>query len=405
MRFERGPFGRIIVISVESEGDVILHALDVLQNRVIPSILPVYLREQIGKIQLCIDCTGYTSLSEMHSYVWENSNQKRKCIADFLRTLIYAQDHFMDSSLFVMNPEYVFFDPASLQVNWCYIPILNNIEVFNPNSRDLPWGKLELLLLSPFFCDVLEEDERNQILCLFRDEREDDLIKYLIEYTSDKSGSKKSPSWNSKLMTRLIVQLLIMSVCFAAYIFFVEQPKQFAFANTWSSWYLLIFSFLLVISLMFGRGKFKEQVLSSDDKKKELTNSLSRKEMYFPSCEETVKKFNTESAASQFSPAFLTQQVKQSVKDSKPLRAVIWVNDFLIGRDKSLCDLFLDNASISDRHARILHRDPIYYLVDLGSVTGTWIGSRRLYSFEESPLSDGDIFRCGDVYFAFNYSD
>ena len=68
MRFERGPFGRIAVITVESESDVILHALDVLQNRVIPGILSVYLREQMGIIQLCIDCTGYSLLSDVYSY-------------------------------------------------------------------------------------------------------------------------------------------------------------------------------------------------------------------------------------------------------------------------------------------------------------------------------------------------
>ena len=404
MRFERGPFGRIAVITVESEADVILHALDVLQNHVIPSILPVYLREQMGKIQLCIDCTGFTQLSDMQTYIWENPNQKRKCVAEFLQTLIYAQDHFIDSALFVMDPEFVFFDTSCMQVYWCCIPIIQNNALLDHNSLVLPWGKLELLLMNPFFCDIMEEDERNQILCMFRNEQEDELIKFLIGYTSVKSGRSKSVSRNNNLMIRLIIQFFIMSVCFAVCYYLVKQQDQFALAKTWSSWYVLVFTFLLIISLMSGRGKFREQVLASDEKAKELTDSLSRKEMYFPSCSESSRKFNTDSLSSQFSPAFLTQQVTQSTKDNKPLRAVIWVDDFLIGRDESLCDLFLDDASVSDRHARILHRDPIYYLVDLGSVKGTWIGSRRLYSFEESSLTDGDIFKCGDIRFVFNHT-
>ena len=155
---------------------------------------------------------------------------------------------------------------------------------------------------------------------------------------------------------------------------------------------------------MLGRGKVKKPVLTSDESNSETAIALSRKEMYFPSCREMVKKFSTNSPSSQFSPAFLTQQITQSAKDSKPLRAVVWVDDFLIGRDKSLCDFFLDHPSVSDRHARILHREPVYYLVDLGSAAGTWIGSSRLYSFEENPLSDGDIFICGDFRFVFNHT-
>jgi len=155
---------------------------------------------------------------------------------------------------------------------------------------------------------------------------------------------------------------------------------------------------------MLGRGKVKKPALIHEDSNSETTMLLSRKDMYFPTCRETAKKFSTNSPSTQFSPAFLTQQITQSAKDSKPLRAVIWVDDFLIGRDKSLCDFFLDHPSISDRHARILHREPVYYLVDLGSAAGTWIGSSRLYSFEENPLSDGDIFICGDFRFVFNHA-
>ena len=81
MRIERGPFGRIAVKTVESEADVILHALDVLQNHIIPSILSVYIREQLGKVQLCIDCTGYMKLSEARLHEWKDPLFKRKCVA------------------------------------------------------------------------------------------------------------------------------------------------------------------------------------------------------------------------------------------------------------------------------------------------------------------------------------
>jgi pSer/pThr/pTyr-binding forkhead associated (FHA) protein len=141
-------------------------------------------------------------------------------------------------------------------------------------------------------------------------------------------------------------------------------------------------------------------------KRKEIESqkSISRKNMYFPAVANTDDKYSTESCNPLFSPAFLTQNLTASSKSDKPMKAVIWVADFLIGSDKCLCDFCIDHASVSDRHARILFRKPLYFLVDLGSADGTWLGSRRLYSYEENPLTDGDIIVCGEIHFIFNHT-
>ena len=402
MRFERGPFGKIAVKTVASEADVILHALDVLQNHVISSILPVYLREQMGKIQLCIDCTGYVQLSEIKENEWENQCQKRTCIAEFIQVIINAQDHFMESGLFVMDSEYVFFDPMCKTLYWCCLPIFQNGASSNSDPCSPVWDKFELLLMNPFFAEVLEEDDRNQLLCLFRNEREDDVKKFLDSFVLNKGAGKKSRPQTGWRMIRLLIQFFLMGVSFAACIY-LENYKPGVFqGRNWASWYVIFFAFTLVISLMFGHGKKTESFSSSGISENESAKSLTRKEMYFPSAGDIEKTYSTDAHTSLFSPAFLTQQITHTGKGSKPLRSVVWVDDFLIGRDKSLCDFFIDETSISDRHARILHREPMYYLMDLGSAAGTWIGSRRLYSFEETPLSDGDIFICGDIRFVFN---
>jgi hypothetical protein len=63
MRFERGPFGRIAVFSLDRKEDMIFHVMDSLRNHILPSVLPVYLREQLGQQEFCIDCTGCEQLS------------------------------------------------------------------------------------------------------------------------------------------------------------------------------------------------------------------------------------------------------------------------------------------------------------------------------------------------------
>jgi|GEM_PF-695644 len=417
MRFERGPFGKIAVKTIGTDTDVILHAVDVLQNHVVPSILPVYIREQMGKIQLCIDCTGLLQLSEVVSTIWENQLQKKKCVADFLVAIVDAQDHFIDPALFVMESKFVFFDPESRELYWCCLPLAPKeaqqirLDAVNRKQNDpekddesfpLPWNNFELLLMDPFFADVLDEDDRDLVLCLFRDECEDDLQKFLSAFILEGEHGQKPKTPETKQVQRLIIQLLVMAISLAVCMILESHRSTIAIFDKWSGWFVLIFTFILVISLMLGKGKKKAAAPEAESNDKESAKSSSRKDLYFPAAKAEEESYCTNNHTAQFSPAFLTRQFTSSVKGDKELRAVVWVDDFLIGRDKSLCDLFLDHNSISDRHARIIHRDPLYYLVDLGSSDGTWIGSRRLYSFEETPLNDGDSFTCGEIRFLFN---
>jgi DNA-binding winged helix-turn-helix (wHTH) protein len=68
----------------------------------------------------------------------------------------------------------------------------------------------------------------------------------------------------------------------------------------------------------------------------------------------------------------------------------------VIGRDPR-CDVWLDHASVSRRHARI--RVPggpdAPVLIDLQSTNGTFVGGRRIA--DATPLADGDTIKVGSV--------
>ncbi len=405
MRFERGPFGRIAVRTVASESDVILHALDVLQNHIIPSILPVYLREQMGQVQLCIDCTGYVVLSEVKTKDWSDEKEKRACISMFLKAIIDAQDHFIDPESFVMNPDYVFWDPADKKLYWYCLPLVQQqINLTHDNSART-WQNLEQLLLDPFFSDLIAEDDRNQIICLFRDAREDDLLAFLADFAASEPILTKQKKHIGIRAICLGIQFLFMSVCFAVCIYIERKQADFFAESEWASWFVLIFTFLLITILIAGHDKRPETSQRGNRNRSETNQFLTKKEIYFPTSKKAVGVYSTDSPKAQFSPAFLTQQVTSPSQDKKAQRAVVWVDDFLIGRDKCLCDLFIDHPSVSDRHARILHRGPMYFLLDQGSAKGTYIDSRRLYSFEETPLNDGDVIVCGEMRFVFSRTE
>lgn len=80
------------------------------------------------------------------------------------------------------------------------------------------------------------------------------------------------------------------------------------------------------------------------------------------------------------------------VCDERRIALVAGVN--VIGRDPA-CDVWLDAATVSRRHARIVVSDNGVELEDLGSTNGTKIGGTALEG--RTALHDGDELRFGKV--------
>ena len=58
-----------------------------------------------------------------------------------------------------------------------------------------------------------------------------------------------------------------------------------------------------------------------------------------------------------------------------------------IGRD-TRCDIVMDSEEISDIHAKILQENKNYKLIDMGSLNGTYVNSKRITAPRK--LEDGD---------------
>jgi len=70
----------------------------------------------------------------------------------------------------------------------------------------------------------------------------------------------------------------------------------------------------------------------------------------------------------------------------------------MVGRDPRQCQVFINNDTISRRHAQIMRVAEGYLLRDLGSRNGTMVNGIRI---EERYLEDGDQVTFGDVQFLF----
>jgi len=69
----------------------------------------------------------------------------------------------------------------------------------------------------------------------------------------------------------------------------------------------------------------------------------------------------------------------------------------LIGRSPE-CDVFLDDVTVSRRHAQIARNGPRFTIEDLGSLNGTFVNRRRIESTE---LEDDDELQIGKYRLTF----
>ena len=69
----------------------------------------------------------------------------------------------------------------------------------------------------------------------------------------------------------------------------------------------------------------------------------------------------------------------------------------LIGRSPD-CEVFLDDVTVSRRHAVLLERDGSFVIEDQGSLNGTFVNRRRI---ETAELHDGDELQIGKYRLTF----
>ncbi len=70
----------------------------------------------------------------------------------------------------------------------------------------------------------------------------------------------------------------------------------------------------------------------------------------------------------------------------------------LIGRSPD-CEIFLDDVTVSRKHAVLHHRDDAFVIEDLGSLNGTYVNRHRIEEPEQ--LSDGDELQIGKYRLTF----
>ena len=394
MHVERGPQGKILVFEVLAGTEIVVHAYDSLRSFPLSNVLPVYLREVFGEKQLCVDCTELVPLADLRDPL-EHCDLLRKNFLSFLISIFRAEDRFISRDFLVADPRYVFLNKSEASFFWCCFPVTPTAGNLHPIEQSFA-DRLKLLLSCELVSSLFDESLRDTIWTDVISEHEDGLITQIHQQKEEKP-EEATKGTSEKRSTILFIQFVLM-LFFLAFIFLWNDLSLFSLETyIWAPPFVLVSGMALLFTLLFSAKEYGKQ---SQTRKKKMS-----KEEEKTMAAVGIKSHDTQDVNPFFSypRAFLSRlSSDRDSSDKNTKRFPLLVNDFLVGKDSILCDLVLDDKSISDRHARILKREGSYFLMDVGSSAGSMLGDRILYSYEEYPLSDNDIFSLGDIHLQFH---
>ncbi len=99
--------------------------------------------------------------------------------------------------------------------------------------------------------------------------------------------------------------------------------------------------------------------------------------------------------------AMISEGQPGTLEENEGLRVFILIDEFLIGRDKAICDLILNEKSIGRVHARISRHGSHYFIQDLGSANGTFVDGKKLNKHQTYPLKDFCRLKFAELPFYF----
>jgi hypothetical protein len=153
----------------------------------------------------------------------------------------------------------------------------------------------------------------------------------------------------------------------------LELPVTFDFAGKPSTWWIWLVSGIIVAVLA-------------------VFLLLQLKKQHVPTGKKVVEK----------PPEDIHYLAWISLAEDEDRQLRIRKNKVLIGTDPN-SDFYVDDPTVSVRHAQIIEKADGFYIQDAESVLGTFLNKKRV--LDPQKLSDGDIIRVGDTDLKFTQSD
>jgi putative FHA domain protein len=374
----------------EEKPDTDEYEFKMLENNYISGLMKFRLSKEDEKDVLYYDITSRQALSKIFEHKQIGLEDIKKIVFGIIRAISNMERFLLGSDGLLLNTDYIYADPESLDLVLCYLPCV----------KDMATGKLSDLFAQ--MLSKLNQNDHDGVVLAYSLYQEslkdncvlDDLLNIMNKYNNIKKETvlRVADANQGKEGRYEKVELL-------------EGKKQDK-------------AELFNIKSLFGMKKEKVEIKSKMQEDKELYKAKKREEIASDEEKnewsklfkdsENVERRDTDEEKEYKHTVLLSEQPKnkadyilkssdRSVEDIK-----LSYFPFIIGKQERICDYIIKSDMVSRLHLRIdKDRGEKFSIRDLNSLNGTKLEGRLLDNEEVAELSVGNEVEIANLRYVF----
>ena len=407
--YKRDMKNNYMLISFEDESDIKpdtkQYEFKMLENNYIAGLMKLKLCKEGEKEVFYYDITSKRSLSDIYKDKGIGMEDIKKIIFGIIKTISNMERFLLESKGLLLNIDYIYADPKSLDPVFCYLPC----------AKEISDNKLSYMfeqLLSRF--DQKDREGFEQVYRLYQESCKDscvlnDLVNIMNIYNkntekatilkvSDADGTKEG---------------------------MYEYDKEEIFENKKKD-KAKSFSIKSLFKIKKEKNKRSQNKAPIPDSERSYKTSQKEEKNGYEDVEEECDKekdewmelFNTktcEKSRETYEDMPYTHTLLLSEDTDKEVRYILISKDkstediklpyfpFIIGKQERICDHILKNDKVSRLHLRIdKDREEEFSVRDLNSLNGTKLDGRLLDNEETAKLIIGNEIEIADLKYVFS---
>jgi hypothetical protein len=407
--YKRDMKNNYMLISFEDESDIKpdtkQYEFKMLENNYIAGLMKLKLCKEGEKEVFYYDITSKRSLSDIYKDKGIGMEDIKKIIFGIIKTISNMERFLLESKGLLLNIDYIYADPKSLDPVFCYLPC----------AKEISDNKLSYMfeqLLSRF--DQNDREGFEQVYRLYQESCKDscvlnDLVNIMNIYNkntekatilkvSDADGTKEG---------------------------MYEYDKEEIFENKKKD-KAKSFSIKSLFKIKKEKNKRSQNKAPIPDSERSYKTSQKEEKNGYEDVDEECDKekdewmelFNTktcEKSRETYEDMPYTHTLLLSEDTDKEVRYILISKDkstediklpyfpFIIGKQERICDHILKNDKVSRLHIRIdKDREEEFSVRDLNSLNGTKLDGRLLDNEETAKLIIGNEIEIADLKYVFS---
>ena len=407
--YKRDMKNNYMLISFEDESDIKpdtkQYEFKMLENNYIAGLMKLKLCKEGEKEVFYYDITSKRSLSDIYKDKGIGMEDIKKIIFGIIKTISNMERFLLESKGLLLNIDYIYADPKSLDPVFCYLPC----------AKEISDNKLSYMfeqLLSRF--DQNDREGFEQVYRLYQESCKDscvlnDLVNIMNIYNkntekatilkvSDADGTKEG---------------------------MYEYDKEEIFENKKKD-KAKSFSIKSLFKIKKEKNKRSQNKAPIPDSERSYKTSQKEEKNGYEDVDEECDKekdewmelFNTktcEKSRETYEDIPYTHTLLLSEDTDKEVRYILISKDkstediklpyfpFIIGKQERICDHILKNDKVSRLHLRIdKDREEEFSVRDLNSLNGTKLDGRLLDNEETAKLIIGNEIEIADLKYVFS---